>query len=364
MPARQNSAVPSEIIGRESELNILQNSLRAAREDKGRCVLVTGEAGIGKSRLVSEIRRAAADQVVVLEGHCLEQDASFPYAPWVDALRAFFAPRSAVEIRESLGPLASEFVKLLPELALLIPQLLPTPLLDREAEKRRLFEVLARFCSNLAQSNLVVIILEDLHWSDELSLELMCFIGRRISDLPILILGTYRPEDAPPHLKRHLFNLNREHLTEEIQLAPLIRPDVERKVRTLLATEKAIAVALLDEVMSLTEGIPFFIEEVIKMLVEAGSIDLTDSQWQRTTTGQLQVPRSLQSVIERRVNQLSSTAQRVLSLAAIVGQRFDFGLLQELAAYEEHELLQILKELIAAQLIVEESADRFAFRHA
>src|SRR5947199_10177975 len=103
------------IIGRAPELEILKQAVRKVQQGEGRCIVVEGEAGIGKSRLVAELRRhALREQFASLQGHCYEQDAGFPYAPWIDALRAYFAQHSASEIDAQLGPLAPEFVKLLP----------------------------------------------------------------------------------------------------------------------------------------------------------------------------------------------------------------------------------------------------------
>src|SRR5262245_14125067 len=104
------------IIGRTFELDTLGQALNDTRQGIGRCILIAGEAGVGKSRLLGELRRrAAGERFVVLQGHCFEQDVSFPYSLWIDALRAFFAWSDASEIERVLGRLASEFVKLLPE---------------------------------------------------------------------------------------------------------------------------------------------------------------------------------------------------------------------------------------------------------
>lgn len=340
------------LIGRIHEIELLDQALRAARNGAGRFVLLTGEAGIGKSRLVAEVRaRAIAEQFEILQGHCFEQDLSFPYAPWIDALRDFLALKSATETNETLGALASELVKLLPELALLIPELKPTPSLDATAEKHRLFESLGRFVASQAASNPSLIVLEDLHWSDESSLELLHFFARRISALPIFLVGTYRSEEISPRLSHHLAELDRERLVEEIRLAPLSRDEVEQMIRASLKTENHSAY-LLDELARLTEGNPFFIEEIVASLPQANELD------------KLQIPRSIQDSVRHRVEQLPESTRQILSLAAVIGDQFDFGLLQEIAAQDEQSLLGILKELIAAQLIVEQSADQFFFRHA
>lgn len=342
----------SALIGRDRELGGLTRALYDAGHNAGRCVFLAGEAGIGKSRLVAELRtRAIAGKFVILEGHCFEQDLLFPYGPWVDALRALLAPKTAAETGELLGPLASDLVRLIPELSLLIPTIQVTPPLDPEAQKHRLFESLARFAASLATTNPLLIILEDLHWGDESSLELLQFFARRIPALPILLVGTYRDEEISPWLSHHLAKLNQERLADEVRLAPFARDEVEQMARALLKTELRSAY-LLDDLVRLTEGNPFFVEEILKSLPDAGGFE------------NLQIPRSIRDSVQRRVEQLPESTRRILSLAAVIGDRFDFGLLQEIAAQDEQSLFRILKELIAAHLIVEQSADQFAFRHA
>jgi predicted ATPase len=131
----------SVLIGRERELNTLKKALLSAREGIGGCILLTGEAGIGKSRLIEELKhQAVSEKFTILEGDCFEQEASFPYAPWLDALRGFSGSLPAAEIDELLGPFAPEFVKLLPEFTLLLPQIRPTPLLEPLGAERATWE--------------------------------------------------------------------------------------------------------------------------------------------------------------------------------------------------------------------------------
>ncbi len=351
------SLVSPVLVGRTHELEVLDRALRAAQNGAGRCVLLAGEAGIGKSRLAAELgSRAGAAQFLIMRGNCSEQDSSFPYAPWIDALRAFLAPLSASETSDVLGALAPELVKLLPELSLLLPAIRPTPLLDPAAEKHRLFESIARFAASLTAAHPLLIVLEDLHWSDEQSLELLQFFVRRIAAAPILILGTYRSEDTSPQLTHHLATLNRERLVEELQLTPLARLEVGKMVQAIMKADRPTNSVLLDLLMPLTEGNPFFVEEMTKGLFQAGA--------QPGEGEPLHIPTSIQISIERRVEKLPERTRIILSLASVIGERFDFALLQAMAAEDEASLLRMLKELIAAQLIVEQTADLFAFRHA
>jgi len=345
------------LVGRRREMEMLERALRLTQNGTGGCVLLAGEAGIGKSRLATELSdRAVSAHFWTWQGYCSEQDDSFPYSPWIDALRAFLASRNAAQTIEVLGSFAPELVKLLPELSLQLPSVQPTTPLDPAAEKHRLFETLARFAVSLAAAHPLLIVLEDLHWSDEQSLELLHFFARRISAVPILILGTYRSEDSSPRLAYHLTELNRAQLVEEIELAPLARSDVNRMVQAILKTESLISPDWLDLLMPLTEGNPFFVEEMTKSLLQTGA---RAGQWDT-----FQIPRSIQQSVQRRVDEQPERTRHILSLASVIGERFDFALLQEVAADEEQPLLRMLKELIAAQLIVEKTADQYAFRHA
>ncbi|HEX9014214.1 MAG TPA: AAA family ATPase, partial [Anaerolineaceae bacterium] len=346
-----------ELVGREREMEILGGALRSARGGAGSCVLLAGEAGIGKSRLAAELsRQAASAGFWVLRGYCSEQDSAFPYAPWTDALRAFLAPRNAAETGEVLGPFAAELVKLLPELALLLPSLQPSPPLDPAAEKHRLFETLARFIASLAKGRPLLILLEDLHWSDQQSLELLRFLVRRAPAVSLLILGTYRDEDVPLHLLRSLDDLHRERKVIMLPIGPLDRPNIARLAQGILRSESQISAERLDLLVHLTGGNPFFVEEIARSLAQSSA--------QTAQEQPLPIPRSLQQTVQRRVDELHERTRQVLSLAAVTGERFDFDLLRSVSAEEERALVGMLKELIAAGLIVEQPADQFAFRHA
>lgn len=353
------------LIGRAPEVEILERALSAAQRGTGQCIVIAGEAGIGKSRLLSEIRRRAeAARFLIVQGYCFEQDLSFPYAPLLDALRTHLARRAPAEIHAILGPFAPEILKLLPELALLLPDLQPTPALDPEAEKRRLFESLSQFFVRLAATQPLLIIFEDLHWSDETSLDFLQLFVRRLATHPILLLASYRQEEAPPRLVHLLAQLDRQHLVQEITLAPLTRDDVGMMLRAIFDLPHPVKAEFLDLLYPLTEGNPFFVEEVLKALIAAGEIYYARGRWERRPIEALHIPRSVQDAVQRRTRRLGEAERRVLTLAAVIGRRFHFALLWELAEMDEGELLRSLQQLIDAQLVVEESADRFSFRHA
>ncbi|HYN87337.1 MAG TPA: AAA family ATPase [Ardenticatenaceae bacterium] len=363
--AFSQSVVCPVLIGRTTHLQAAAHAIEQAKNRRGRTLLVAGEAGIGKSRLVVAARQEAERlDVLALQGNCFESDRSIPYAPLLDLLRNFLATRPAEEIARCVGFIGNELVKVLPELVVWLPDVEPSPPVDPEQETRRLFQALVQLFARLAATQPLLVVVEDLHWSDDTSLEFLLHLARRTAHLPVLLLLTYRPSDASPSLTHFLARLDRERLATELTLAPLTFVDVDAMIRSIFSLQNPVRAEFLYAIYSLTEGNPFFIEEILKSLVMAGDIYQTGGTWNRKLMEEISIPRSVQDAVQRRSEMLSVPAQQVLRLAAVAGRRFDFGLLQALAHHGEQELLRLIKELIVAQLVVEESAERFAFRHA
>jgi predicted ATPase/DNA-binding CsgD family transcriptional regulator len=365
------SVVCPVLIGRVPYLEALNHLLKQVGGGREQTILIAGEAGIGKSRLVAETKiRAAQQDYLILQGNCFELDRSLPYAPLLDLLRTLFAAHFPAEISHFLGSTAPELVKLLPELTMLLPDLAPSSPLESEQEKRRLFQALLQFFIRLNALGRadhrppLLLIIEDLHWSDDTSLEFLLYLARQITTQPILLLLTYRSDETHSRLTHFLAGLDREHLALEWVLSRLTSAEVDAMIQTIFELGRPVYPEFLEPIYTLTEGNPFFIEEVLKVLLAAGEIFYADGAWTRKPMGELHIPRSVQDAVQRRVEKLSPTAKRLLTFAAVAGQRFDFALLQQLTQHDEDELVQLLKELIAAQLIVEESAEQFAFRHA
>src|SRR6266581_2303114 len=367
VPFHQSVVCPV-LIDRVSELAILHALIDQAKSSQGQVVLLSGEAGIGKSRLVTEVKTyAASHDFLLVQGTCFPTDHAIPYAPLLDLLRSSLAGYSLATPAAEMIQVAQAFLPLLPDVGHLLPDVPPVPpltSLDPEQEKRRRFEILADFLTAQAVERPVFLIMEDLHWSDDVSLEFLHYLARRCSVYPLLLLLTYRSEEVLPGLRHFLAQLDRERLAQEISLARLTRDEAEAMLRAIFALPRSARLELPEPIYALTEGNPFFIEETLKSLIAAGEIFYADGRWDRKQLRELHIPRSVEDAVQERTDQLSESARRVLTLAAVAGRRFDFGLLQQLTDYDEQQLLVLMKELIAAQLVVEESAEQFAFRHA
>ena len=354
-------------IGRAPERDALSRLINRTRSGQGQVALVCGEAGIGKSRLVAEAKAyAAAQDFLLLQGNCFQMDSSYPYAPLLDLLRASAAPTPDAP---NPDPIVLEFARLLPELALSLTDPLPTPLSDPEQEKRRLFAALTRFFKERASQHPVLLVIEDLHWCDDISLEFLPSLARFCAAQPLLLLMTYRSDEVQPSLQRCLAQLDRARLSQELQLVPLSRSDVDAMLGAMFALPDGERANLLDLIYPLTEGNPFFVEELLTSLVSRGELAFDDGVWQRRPhpdhgSKHTPVPRSVQDAVQQRAQQLSTEAMQVVTFAAVAGRRFDFAVLQQVMHCDEERLLLLLKELLAIQFVVEVSADQFAFRHA
>ena len=361
------------LIGREADLLALRALTEQAKRGERQVALISGEAGIGKSRLVAETKTYATDQgFVPLQGNCFQTDSALPYAPFLDLFRSYFAGSSPLARYHDPPPFALELSRFLPDAAPLTPEQPPLVLpstLDPQQEQRRLFALLLRFFTEQAAHQPLLFILEDLHWSDENSLELLLYLARNCAQLPILFVLTYRDDEVSPELRHFLAEFDREHLAQDFFLQRLARAEVDAMLQAIFAVHQAAPTGLGESMYGLTEGNPFFIEEILKSLLVTGEITDREGVWERTLllgthTRHPSIPRSVQDAVYQRTKQLSAPARRLLTLAAAAGRRFDLAILQQVMQIEESHLLVFMKELVAAQLVREEAPDQFSFRHA
>ncbi len=354
-------------IGRTHDLAALRVLVEEAKNCQGHVALICGEAGIGKSRLVTEVKTYAAHQgFLLLQGNCFQTDNSFPYAPLRDLLRTYLT--NSIEDNIDLEPYVHDLSKLLPDLPLLLPHLVIRPSKEvtssPEQEKRRIFTTLTHFFTHETMRQPVMCVIEDLHWCDDTTLEFLFSLIRRCLQQPLFFLFTYRNDEVQPALRHFLAQLNRERLAQELPLSHLSPDNISSMIQVIFALQRPVQADTLDAIYTLTEGNPFFVEETLKSLVTKGEIYYADGTWQRKPLQELSTPQSVQDAVQQRTDHLSPSAKQVLTFASVAGRRFDFTLLQQVMHCGEEQLLVLIKELIAAQLVIEESAERFAFRHA
>ena len=372
-PSPNKPIVCPVLIGRAEDLTALHRLIDEVKQGEGRVVLVSGEAGIGKSRLVAETKTYALSQgFLPFQGNCFQTDSVFPYAPLLDLLHSYFSGSSLVTGHYDLAPLAQDLSRFLPDVTPLIsestPLLVPSSL-DPQQEKRRLFALLLHFFTQQSARQPLLFIVEDLHWSDDTSLELLLYLARGCRHLPILFVLTYRSDEVSPELRHYLAEFDREHLAQDFSLQRLARADVDAMLQAIFAMHQAMHTGLVESLYQLTEGNPFFIEEVLKSLIASGEIASKDGVWERTLLfgthkRHPSIPRSVQDAVYQRTMQLSTSARQVLRLAAVAGRRFDLTILEQVMHTDESHILVLMKELVAAQLVSEEAADQFSFRHA
>ena len=290
------SVVSPVLVGRAEYVDILGRIVEEASQGRGHVVLIAGEAGIGKSRLVAEAKaQAMAEGWLALEGQCFEPDRTIPFAPLLELLRDRLATLTPAELGRELGAAAPAIARLLPELASRLPDLPPTPSVEPQQQQRLFFAALAHYFQHLAEQRPLLLILEDLHWCDENSLEALLYLSRRIAAQRLLLWLTVRSEDATPALTHFLAELERRHVAAEFELPRLAAEQVGEMVRAIFELQRPVRRDFLKAIYDLTEGNPFFVEEILKSLIASGEINAADDRWDSSPVGMLRIPRSVRS---------------------------------------------------------------------
>lgn len=378
-PAQADSLSPLDrlvrgrLIGREREKAEMTALWRKAAGGESQVLLISGEPGIGKTRLVRELMTLA--EVSGGEAYLAEcyAEGAAPYAPVGQVMESALSLQSPLS---TLPPLIlADLLTLAPSLRARFPDVPPNPSLSPQADQQRLFESALELCARRARQRPLLIVLDDAHWADSGTLLLIRHLARRLRPprLPVLLVLTYREIelDQARALNDVLSDLQRERLAVRLKLTRLTREQTGELLRVMFATD--ISDDLLDGLYRETEGNPFFIEEVCKALVEQGAIYRQDGTWQRAAMEQLQIPQSVRVAIQSRVSQLNEPAQNALRLAAVIGREFDFATLLRAGELNEEALVEALEVAERAQLITEArtlsarraaAPETFSFVHA
>jgi DNA-binding CsgD family transcriptional regulator len=333
-------------VGRLPELGQLEAAFARASDGSTSIVLVGGDAGIGKTRLVEEFAARIRDRGRILVGSCVELGGgTLPYAPLVEVLRQLASDPDKEEMAAVLAPGRAVLARLLPDTGTVEQD-------NREPSgpgaQGQLFEVLLALLVRLGTTTPTLLVLEDLHWADASTRDLLLFLARKLRHGRILVVGTYRTDDLHRRhpLRRALAELERSETVERLELQGFDRAELSEQLRGI--TGENLPAQVVGSVLARSDGNAFFVEE----LVASGDI-----HWELSPT--------IRDVVLARVETLPASARQVLSVAAVVGRRAEHALVAGAAAMTDPELEEGLRAAIDQQVILREPADdAYVFRHA
>jgi tetratricopeptide (TPR) repeat protein len=371
LPERLRELPATGYVGRVAERARLTELWEEACEGSLRLALISGEAGVGKTRLSTHLALLAHGLgATVLYGRC-DEDLGVPYQPWVQALGHFVkeAPRPILDahVERHGGDLA----RLIPALGDRVPELASPRQSDPETERYLLYAAAAGLLEGAGEQEPLLLILDDLQWADGPTLSLLRHVVTSGASMRVMVVGTYRDSDlSRDHpLTSLLADLHREQGGERLKLTGLQAEDVVALMESAAGHEMdEDGRALAREIARETAGNPFFAGELLRHLTESGVIVEQDGgRWHLVgDVAELGLPQSVREVVGRRVERLGSDARTALSAAAVIGRDFEIDLLVAVVEFGEARLLDLLEEAVAASLLQEigERAGRFTFSHA
>jgi tRNA A-37 threonylcarbamoyl transferase component Bud32/tetratricopeptide (TPR) repeat protein len=350
-------------VGREYEMSTLRSGLNEARSGHGQLFLLAGEPGAGKTRLGEQLATyARLGGAQVLVGKCYEGDGAPAFWPWVQIIRSWIQELAPDALMSAMGSGASDVGQIVPEVLQKLPGLPLPPALEPEQARFRLFDSITTFLKNVSHAQPVVIILDDLHWADKPSLLLLQFVARELRDTHLLVLGTYRNTglQAGDRLSQSLGELAREGLSERIVLRGLPEEEVARFIRMTTGVEPPSGLA--STIYQQTDGNPFFVSEIVRLLVVEGRMQRSDEP----ASTAIEVPDAVRDVIARRIDHLPEDCGRILTVASVIGREFNLRVLGPLCSLSDDALLEVLEQAVTSGLIIEKpyAADSFVFSHA
>ncbi|HKR99642.1 MAG TPA: AAA family ATPase, partial [Candidatus Dormibacteraeota bacterium] len=353
------------MIGRDSELARLEDALLVTLRGQSRVIVLSGEAGVGKSRLVAELRRRARSTgCAAIVGECPETDLALPYLPFVEAIGNMLSGGADVaEIRTALGTDSAPLSRVLPVLG------------DGESftssssplDKLRLFEAMVTLLRVLAaksKAGALLLALEDVHWIDRSTQELLDYLTRRLSGLHALVVVTHRALDRQHSLQPTLQRWRRAGLSETIPLLPLAVDEVATMIAAIRDLDEPPA-ELAKVLHARSEGNPFAVEEMLREAASSGGIETRDGRWDAAALATMPPPRAIADSIMVRVERLPDETVAMLRAAAAFGRSFDASLLQRVLQSSDAALATTLRAALHAELLEEDAQhiDAYRFRH-
>ncbi len=366
--------IPSQtmpFVGREREYAQLIERLKNVASGTGGVVLIEGEPGIGKSRLVEEVVRTAQNQgVVVLLSKCYEIEQRMPYQTVIDLVYQALFDCPSESFQHLPASILAELAFLVPEIEQVFPNLPALPAGLDQARQARLFRTLQQFLTAAAGEKGLILVVDDLHWADEVTLQFLPYLARHIANQPVLLIGTFRSEEAAANeqLSAYLHTLLQEPHSSHLVLNRLSLEDARALVASL-PTPAPQAAELGQWLYRETEGNPLFLISILQSLQEQNILQEDDPTWQvnlqllQTATSELTLPEALREAVRNRLRRISKRARTILEVAAVYGRRFDLPVLSTVIAESELPLLDMVEELTTRQLLCEDEDGHYDFFH-
>ncbi|MBI4338432.1 MAG: DUF2791 family P-loop domain-containing protein [Chloroflexi bacterium] len=347
------------LVGRDRERDALRARLDAAMQGQGGLVFLTGEAGIGKTRLAAELRAYARQRGCLwLEGR-YEKDAGIPGQPYQEAIRQYLRTASRGAIAQHVGQYAAELSRSYPDIGAALgatPLPVDTTAIqeDPQGARQRQLDAFCHLFTSFAHEKPMVLFLDDLQWSP--SMDYLQALAQRAQTEPLLLIGAYREQELKESqpLSRTVLAMNRLRLFQAMPLHRLEAAQVREMVRHALGQEPSEQLASL--LYDRTQGNPFFVEELVRHLVETGALTQGEHGWDVRETPGLQMPDSVKVLVEEKLERLSEGTRTMLAMASVIGGEFDLALLQEVTGLDDDALLTAVEEALDARILTPKSS--------
>ncbi|RME46664.1 MAG: STAS domain-containing protein, partial [Caldilineae bacterium] len=352
------------LLGREKELQTLQTYWEKARAGQGQLLLLSGEPGIGKTTLAEHFA-AHSNAPICLIGHGREETSTSPYQLFTEALHGYFATVPSETFAGENRLLISHFARLLPDAQALFPDLPAPPPLEPQQEQLRLMASLTQFIQQATAERPWLLLLDDLQWADQNSLELLRYLGRHVSSMALFIIAIHHDTDLPAGhpLRNTLREVNAYPAWHQMTLPRLGLPEVHQILVSLWGDN--VPDALTEKIYQHTGGNPFYVKEVAKGLVDDELITLQDGIWHFPPVAEIRLPATVREAVWRRIRHLNPDTQTLLRQASVLGQTFQFEDLVAMSGLPEWEVLELLDPALERQLIHERPAENaLRFSHA
>ncbi len=347
-----------QLIDRVEELGLLREAVDKTVSGEGGVYFVCGEAGIGKTRLARELGAYARLRgMQVLYGRCpalFRMDGVPPYVLWKEVIKGYLETCSPEQLYRVIGFYPAEVSALVPELRQKLGAVPPSFPISPNENRDRLFEAVLQLVTNISKEAPLLVVLDDLQWTDQSSLLLMHYMARGIYNRPLLLFGAYRDTDIDEShpLIPVTTELNRDRLLRSVHLERISLDDVSEMIKRILEQDD-VPSEFVELVYEKTKGNPFFLEEVIKSLKEEKILYRERDRWEIREVSKIEFPKTVKSVVKARISRVDDDCQHALTMASFIGNDFTFEALCAVTGLDEGKLLEIMEKILKTGLIKE-----------